>query len=270
MRGLIVNNRLGAAARGLRDRWELFRAAAGRVEQVGFLANDYLARLLLERLCLPGRIFIDVGAHIGSVVDGVRRHSRPAHIVAVEAIPEKAAALRRRFPGTTVHALALGEAAGEARFFVAESQSGYSSLDATLSERAANVRAITVPVERLDALVAAEGVDVVKIDVEGAELGVLRGAEAVVAASRPSILLESGPEAMAAYPKAALWDWADAHDYALLVPDRVAHQDDGLSRDGFLEAHLYPRRTTNYWAIARERRDEVRARARDVLRLDRR
>jgi FkbM family methyltransferase len=266
VRTRIVNTRVGALARSLRDRWDLQRAAVGLGEEVGTLANDRVARLLLERLCLPGRTFVDVGAHIGSVIDGVRRHSRPGAIHAVEAIPEKAAALRRRFPGIIVHGCAIGEAAGEARFFVA-AHSGYSSLDPALSARGVGVREIRVPVERLDALVHADGVDVVKIDVEGAELGVLRGADALVAASRPSILFESGPEAMEAFPKAALWNWLDARDYAIVVPNRVPHVDGGLGRDGFAEAHLFPRRTTNYWAIARERREQVRARARDVLRI---
>lgn len=266
MRARIVNSRWGAAARAIRDRWEVQRAAAGLGEEVGTLANDRAARLLLERLCLPGRTFVDVGAHIGSVIDGVRRHSRPGAIHAVEAIPEKAAALKRRFPGVVVHTTAVGETAGQARFFVA-AHSGYSSLDPTLSSRGQGVREIAVAVERLDALVPSQGVDVVKIDVEGAELGVLRGAEAMIAASRPSLLFESGPEAMDAFPKNALWEWLDARDYAILVPNRVPHLDPGLTRDGFGEAHLFPRRTTNYWAIARERREEVRARARDVLRI---
>lgn len=266
MRARIVNSRLGAAARDLRDRWEVQRAAAGLGEEVGTLANDRAARLLLERLCLPGRTFVDVGAHIGSVIDGVRRQSRPGAIHAMEAIPEKAAALKRRFPGVTVHTTAVGESAGEARFFVA-AHSGYSSLDPALSARGEGVREIVVPVARLDALVPTDGVDVIKIDVEGAELGVLRGAEALVARCRPSILFESGPEAMDAFPKTALWEWLDGRDYAVLVPNRVAHLDPGLSRDGFNEAHLFPRRTTNYWAIARERREEVRARTRAVLRI---
>lgn len=265
MRGRIVNRPMGAALRALRDRLELHRAVAGNLEQVGMLANDQLARALLERLCRPGGVFVDVGAHIGSVIDGVQRHSRPSLVIAVEAIPEKAAALRRRFPHAEIHCCALGEAGGETRFFVADAASGYSSLDAALSERVAGVRAIDVRLERLDALVARDDVDVLKIDVEGAELGVLRGAPDLVARSRPSILFESGPDAMEAYSKAAMWHWLDRADYAVLVPERVPHLDDGLSSEGFAEAHLYPRRTTNYWAIPRERRAEVRTRAREVM-----
>jgi len=38
-----------------------------------------------------------------------------------------------------------------------------------------------------------------------------------------------------------------------------------MSLEAFNDGHLYPRRTTNYFAVARERREEVRDRARVVL-----
>jgi hypothetical protein len=45
----------------------------------------------------------------------------------------------------------------------------------------------------------------------------------------------------------------------------VAHNDGGLSLEGFIESHAYPRRTTNYIAIPSERRVEIRDRARTLL-----
>jgi FkbM family methyltransferase len=265
-RSALVNTRAGVWAQRLRDGGELVMAALRQPERAGTVANDALARTLLERLCLPGRVFVDVGAHIGSVIDGARRHSRPAALIAVEAIPDKADALRAKFPDVTIHCCAVGEADGEMPFFVDLRRPGYSSLYRTKGA-GGDIKEIRVPIRRLDDLVGEAAIDIVKIDVEGAELGVLRGSEALVARSRPTVMFESGPEEAGGYTKAALWDWFEAHDYALLVPNRVAHEDPGLSRDGFLEAHLYPRRTTNYFAVARERRDEVRARARTILGL---
>jgi hypothetical protein len=123
---------------------------------------------------------------------------------------------------------------------------------------------ITVPVRRLDDLVGEASVDVIKIDVEGAELGVMRGGEAVIARDQPTILFESGPTEVGGYSKSAMWEWLNKAGYAVLVPNRVAHNDPGLSRDGFIEAHLYPRRTTNYFAVARARRDEIQSRVRQI------
>lgn len=266
MKAALVKTPLGLLAHSVRDRLALLRAAGGSPERLGALANDLLARQLLERLCRDGGRFIDVGAHIGSVISGVARFSRPAEIVAIEAIPEKAARLRKAFPRVTLHCCAVGDAEGETIFFVADRQSGYSSLDPGLASRQGGVREIRVPIHRLDGLIDPAGIDLVKIDVEGAELGVLRGAEAIVATSRPTIMFESGAEEMAGFPRRELWAWLDAHDYAVVTPARVAHDDAGLDEKGFAEAHLYPPRTTNYFAIARERRQEVRMRARAVLR----
>ncbi len=260
----LVGTRVGVIAQRLRERIELMKLAVGRPEALGTCSNDLIARQLVEALCLPGKAFVDVGAHIGSVIDGVTRNSRPSVIIAVEAIPVKAQALRRRFPSIVVHECAVGEEVGELPFFVDARRSGYSSLfPDTLSLN----HQINVPVRRLDDLVGAEVVDVIKIDVEGAELSVLRGAVSLLHRDRPSILFESGPAEVGGLTKQAIWEWLDQAGYAVLVPNRVAHIDPGLSCEGFIEAHLYPRRTTNYFAIARSRRDELRARARLMQKL---
>ncbi len=120
----------------------------------------------------------------------------------------------------------------------------------------------------LDAIVPHHGVDLIKIDVEGAELGVLRGAEAIVTASRPVFMFESGPTEMAGFPMRELWQWFQDHDYEVALPMRVAHNAPGLSLETFLDAHAYPRISSNYFGIPRERRARVRLRARKILKLD--
>ncbi len=265
-RAILINTGLGVYVQRLRERIELVRSALSMPENTATISNDMISRHLLERLCRPGAVVVDIGAHIGSVVDGVRRHSQPSAVIAIEAMPEKAAALRRKFPDVTIHACAVGEEDGTVPFFVDVKSTGYSSLYSTRN-READVREITVPLRRLDDLLPSEMVDLMKIDVEGAELGVLKGARALIERSQPVIMFESGPEVQGDYTKEALFHWFDSMHYALLVPNRVAHNDDGLTLQSFVEAHLYPRRTTNYFAIPRIRRIEIRDRARRILRI---
>ncbi len=268
MKEQIVGTLLGRTALAVRDLLALLPRASQR-EQLGTVANDQLALQLVTALCRPGHVFVDVGAHIGSVVARVLDHDDGLDVVAIEAVPEKAAQLRRRFPGVTVHACAVGEAHGQASFFVHRRLSAYSSLRRPLG-LADDVDEIAVPLRRLDELVVPDRVDVVKIDVEGAELAVLRGAAGLLGRARPTVLFESGaPDpGSGGFAQQALFALLSAAGYVVVVPNRLAHDDDGLSATGFAESHVYPRRTTNYFAVAAERRQELRDRARRVLGIE--
>ena len=262
-RSVLVATKVGVAAQRIREKWQLLSAAVRHPETLGTVANDLIARELLEQLCTTGGVFLDVGAHIGSIIDGVKRHSNPAAIIAIEAIPEKTRKLRARFPGITVHSCAVGEEDREISFFVDDKKSGYSSL---FSEgKSKNLRHLTVPLRKLDTLIPTASVDVIKIDVEGAELGVLRGGEKLIARAQPLIMFESGPSEEGGYTKQGIWQWYDDAGYEIVVPNRLAHLGNGLSSEGFAESHLYPRRTTNYFAVPRARREEIRSRVRVIL-----
>jgi FkbM family methyltransferase len=268
MKRLIVGTFLGRLALSIRESIGLAFTALIRPEIAGTVANDHLAGFLVSRLCAREKTFIDVGAHIGSVVAEVTRHCPQSKIVAVEAIPDKVAHLQRSFPHALCHACALSDTEGEATFFVNQRRSGYSSLERPSGDNGADIREIKVALRRLDSLVTDGKIDVIKIDVEGAELGVLRGSERVIRECRPTILFESGPSADgSAAPKTALWEWFTERQYAVLVPNRVAHDDPGLSSEGFVESHLYPRRSTNYFAVPQERRIEIRDKARAALKI---
>jgi FkbM family methyltransferase len=267
MKTKFIDTNIGRLAFMARNAVELIRVAYRSPESVGTVANDQLATYLVTRLCLPGKGFIDIGAHIGSIISDVIRHDPSIKLYAIEPMPGKIAHLRRRFPTIELHECALGDVEGEVPFFVNTKQSGYSSLGRPTNFQ--GVEIIKVPLKRLDALISSDAIDVIKIDVEGAELGVFRGGDALIKSSRPTLMFESGPEADDGleYRKESMWRWLEERGFDIVVPNRVAHNGPGLSLEGFLEAHLYPRRTTNYFAIPKERRIEIRDRARAVLRI---
>lgn len=269
MKQKILGSAIGEAAFFLRDKLEILHTAYSSPERVGTLANDHLATQLVTTLCLPQKTFIDVGAHIGSIIAAVSRRDPSIKIIAIEAIPEKIAALRKKFPFAELHECAVGESTGQVSFYINTRQSGYSSLGKPDHASQDAITEITVPIKRLDDLVTSDNVDVIKIDVEGAELGVLRGSWNLLSSSRPVIMFESGPEMddSLKYTKKELYEFLADNRYAILIPNRVAHNDPGLTQQGFIESHLYPRRTTNYFAIPDERRTEIRNRARYVLKI---
>lgn len=263
----ILGTPLAQLAIQAREKIDLTYAACFHISDVGRLANDHLATYFIARLSAPGKTFIDIGAHIGSVVSSVRTQVPSATIIAVEAIPEKAIRLRSLFPTVQIHQVALGNSEGDVKFYVHTKQTGYSSLSRPANGAADTIVEITVPMTRLDRLVDSNAIDAIKIDVEGAELEVLRGSVSTIARNRPIIMFESGPPASGEFEseKAPQWQFFKDNNYILVVPNRLAHNDDGLTREGYCESHLYPRRTTNYFAVPIERQSEYRDRARRIL-----
>lgn len=270
MKQMILGTTIGRIALSARDAFEILRTAYFHPESIGMLANDQLATMLVTKICQPNKSFIDVGAHIGSIISSVMQNDRSIRIIAIEAIPQKIVKLRRKFPTVEFHQCAAGDWEGDISFFINSRQSGYSSLGRpATNESDQSISEIRVPIKKLDSLISLNDVDVIKIDVEGAELGVLRGSTNLLARCRPTIMFESGPprDDGLGYTKEALWEIFFKQNYAVLVPNRVGHNDPGLTKEGFIESHLHPRRTTNYFAIPNERRVEIRDRARDALKI---
>ena len=89
-----------------------------------------------------------------------------------------------------LHELALSDSDGDATLFIGR-KSGWHSL--AEERKAGSLGEIEVATRRLDSLVAAgvvpSRIDVVKIDVEGAEMAVLQGAEKTLASNRTITLL---------------------------------------------------------------------------------
>lgn len=269
MKEYLLGSSLGLLALYCRDRYEILKAAYSNLEGVGMVANDQLGIRLATNLCQPHKTFLDVGAHIGSVIAQVIRHDSAVRIIAVEAVPAKAEALRRRFPTVDIQACAVGDASGEVSFFINLKRSGYSSLIKSDSIANQDVIEIKVPLKRLDDIVLANDVDVIKLDVEGAELQALRGAHRILQSARPIVFFESGAIGGVnnSAQKSELYQFLTERQYRVLIPNRLAHNDDGLSLEGFLESHRYPRRTNNYFAVPQERRGEIQKRARQTLGL---
>lgn len=269
MKQKILGTILGKIVISGRDLVDTVRMALTKRESLGTLINDQMATLIVTKLSQPNKVFIDIGAHIGSVISAVVDHDTSIKVIAIEAIPDKARGLRHKFPFVEIHECAVGDSDGDVSFYIDTEHSGYSSLGKPSDEKKAGTIEIKVPKRKLDSLISSDRIDVIKIDVEGAELGVLRGSENLISENRPVIMFESAPVENygLGYTKEDLWNWLNERDYLILVPNRVAHNGPGLSQEGFIESHYYPRRTTNYFAVPNERRIETRDLARKLLKI---
>ena len=213
-------------------------------------ARDRHAMRVLVAATLGGAdSAIDVGAHSGAVLaDIVRVASRGRHI-AYEPLPAFADLLRRRFPRVDVREVALSDRSGVSRFVHVEDAPEYSGLrersypgfeDSPRGE-------LAVKIERLDdALPGDFRPALIKIDVEGAELLVLRGAIRTLERHRPVVVFEHGIGASERYGSGP----GDVHD--LLVGEvgmRIFDLDgEGpYTRERFVE--VFPEPIWNFVAV---------------------
>jgi FkbM family methyltransferase len=208
-------------------------------------------RLLLT----PSSNTVDVGAHLGSQLAQFVDLAREGAHVAFEPVPQKARWLRRKFPHVDVRQTGLLDARSQSAFFVNESRPGYSGLRAQGNARDVVVP-ITVELTTLDDAIDPERVvDLIKVDVEGAELFVLQGATRILTRDRPSLLFEStrtGLDLWGLKPE-QLFDFLDRHGYRIYLPRTFIAGGVPLTRAEFAEAHTYPFLAFNFVATAPER-----------------
>lgn len=147
--------------------------------------------LLIDAFVPDDGVLVDVGANWGYFpLFLAARPGFRGHILAVEPFPASAAALAGVIAATGIEnrveplAIALGAAPGRAAM---------SAEVFTGNNRISRDGAVQVPVETLDRIVAARNLarlDLLKIDVEGAEADVIRGAARSIARHRPVVVFE--------------------------------------------------------------------------------
>lgn len=145
-----------------------------------------LARL--AELCPPGcRTAVDVGGWYGPWTR--RLAGRAGRVVTVEPVPHLARLLSSASPANVrvIHA-AASDHRGTARLWLPPDDAGDRGVS-SLVRRDIHARALEVPCLTLDSL-NLHDVDFVKIDVDGNELAVLRGASALIARDRPALFIE--------------------------------------------------------------------------------
>ena len=167
----------------------------------GAYEPDYIS-VLCALVDEYGSRFLDIGANVGLISVPVGRHLRGVgQVCCVEPVPDNASRLRQNLDmndlgDARVQELALGDSAGTVSI-LRESRgrgaSGNAVIEGVDDLPRSYATRFEVPLRRLDDLVD-EGLvdppDVVKIDVEGSEVGVLRGGSRTFHATRPVILGE--------------------------------------------------------------------------------
>src|SRR5262249_32474127 len=135
---------------------------------------------LFLKLLAPGMTALDVGANVGQyTLLAAQRVGPSGRVHAFEPTPHVAAKLRANvrlngFRNVTVAAMAVGDNCGEATLYYVDDD-GSNNI---LAPEPGYPTSVKVPLITLDDYLASQGlgkVDVMKMDIEGAELKALRG-----------------------------------------------------------------------------------------------
>jgi FkbM family methyltransferase len=160
---------------------------------------------LVGRLVQPGMHVIDVGAHVGAYALRLAALvGETGSVTAIEPLPDHADCLlagaeangfRERVEALRV---AAAECSGERDLATGTSpnEASHAFLIPTDGDLVSSTASRRVPVARLDDVARRRPVAFIKIDVEGAESLVIRGASQLLADDRPIVLMELHPRLM--------------------------------------------------------------------------
>jgi FkbM family methyltransferase len=195
---------------------DLHRTAASMV----LYANppDRHEMLVWRRVLRAGALFVDVGANVGTYT--IWAAERGAEVIALEPAADTFELLRENialngYPVTAVRA-AAGDHCGSARF-----TTGLDAGNSLAADGPAVTRLVTV-----DSLIGDRRVAGLKVDVEGFEIGVLRGAARALADRRIGLIQIEWNQASAfavGTDRRPIADLLAGYGYRLFRPDRAGH-----------------------------------------------
>jgi FkbM family methyltransferase len=218
-----------------RQLWHALRPK-GRAERIDARDRRQI-RQILRRVLQAQANCVDVGAHSGEFLAEMVGLAPGGRHLAIEPITQLAETLRARFPGISVHNVALGSVAGMVSFQHVESNPAFSGLirrpdlDPKWKVNEVQVRCVT-----LDELVPPEmRVTLLKVDVEGAEAGVFRGGRRVLRESRPWIVFEHGGVSESTYGVTSLeiFEELEQHGLSVWQMDHWLATKPSLTREAF-------------------------------------
>jgi FkbM family methyltransferase len=191
---------------------------------------------LLKRLLRPHMVFVDVGANQGEFTLYAAKRLVTGEVLAFEPVEESYRHLTENielngFKNVIAYNVGLSDRDGYFEMYMPDNvRSSDQTIEGLANEGTASVfQSISRPsmmctarFETLDKLFEESGLerlDIIKIDVEGAELPVLRGARRVIEKYCPIIIMEMNDESFkaAGYQKSDVLDFLDSMHYDLFL-----------------------------------------------------
>lgn len=159
------------------------------------LKYDRYTELIIKNEVHSQSVCIDVGAHKGEILDLIIKKSPNKKHFAFEPIPLFYNGLKEKYGDSIqVFPYALSDIEGSSTFQFVKNAPAYSGIkQRDYKVKNPEIEKINVDLKKLDDVIPEnQHIDLIKIDVEGAEFQVLKGGVRTIQKSKPLIIFECG------------------------------------------------------------------------------
>lgn len=216
-----------------------------------FARYDQQTAYIIKKVLKKDSNTIDIGAHMGEILDELITAAPGGKHFAFEPLPHLHERLKFWYSKKVeVYPYALSDEDGNATFNYVVSNPYYSGLLKQKYPGEEKIELLEVEVKRLDNVIPSElPIHFIKIDVEGAEFNVLKGAENLLRQWKPVIVYEQGLGSAEFYGTTpeAFYDYMSGLGYKLSLMDYYIANLQPLTREEYA-LQFYKR--YNYYFIA--------------------
>lgn len=159
------------------------------------LEYDRLTKLILKKHIKPNSCCIDIGCHKGEILDILLQYAPKGKHYAFEPLPAFHSKLKEKYAHrVSLFDCALAYEEGESTFQYVKNAPAYSGIKKRRYDiENPEIEEIHVKLKPLDKVITPDThIDFIKIDVEGAEFGVLKGGKELLKKNKPLVIFECG------------------------------------------------------------------------------
>jgi FkbM family methyltransferase len=203
-----------------------------------------------KKHCKPGMTTLDIGAHFGlfavffqKTSNGVVYAFEPTRST-LEVLKETVA-INKCQDKVHIIEMAVDKEVGSASFFIHQAVGGRGNTLVQNAKSGMTSSSYVVKVTSVDIFAKEKGIEVdcLKIDAEGAELGVLKGAAETITKRKPFILLSIHPDSIQSRGDSIteIWDLLQQFGYKVLLDGKEMGKDSFCNATDLFDVHLISR-----------------------------
>jgi len=203
---------------------------------------DSQTKLVFNKILRENSNCIDVGANQGEILQMIYQTAPQGKHFAFEPIPHLYQKLKLRFPNVQIFNDALSDKTGTLSFFHVVSNEAFSGLKKRpYLTKDPEIEEIKVNVTTLDTVIPdTVSINLIKIDTEGAEMGVILGAKNLINRTYPIIIFEFEKKAASVYENTNpefLFDFFTEQRYKISTMKKWLEEKPSLSKTDFLKLY---------------------------------